>query len=241
MKSKLCVGERLSPNYTKNRTSKIKYIVIHHMAGIMSAESCCNIFMKPERKASANYCIGKDGEIWSSVPEEFRAWTTGNASVDHAGITIEVSNSSLGPSWLVSDKVYQSLIALCVDICQRYNITPIFTGKKESSTLQAHRWYQATLCPGPYLYDKFPRIALDITQRLGMSQPPMSAPVEKPATFLVKVNCEILNVRKGPSTTYPITTTVKRGEVYTITEKIGEWGRLKSGAGFINLNYTVQC
>lgn len=237
-KSKLCAGERISPNYTKKRTNTIQCIVVHHMAGVMSAETCCNIFMNPARKASANYCIGKDGEIWCSVPEEGRAWTSGNASIDHRSITIEVSNSSLGPNWLVSDKVYNSLVALCVDICQRYHITPVFTGKKESSTIQAHRWYQSTLCPGPYLYDKLGQLALDIAKHLNMSQPTISAQQETKAC-IVRVACANLNVRKGPGTNYPVTTGVHQGELYTIVEETADgWGKLKSGAGWIKLEYT---
>lgn len=238
MTSKLCTGHLLSPNYTKKRTAKIKNIVVHHMAGVMSAETCCKLFVKPERKASANYCIGKDGEVWECVPEEYRAWTTG-ASIDHSSITIEVSNSSLGPSWLVSDKVYNSLVALCEDICQRYNITPAFTGKKESSTIQAHRWYQATLCPGPYLYGKLPQLALDIQGRLSLQESKPAEPTHDEA-FIVKVNCEVLNVRTGPGTGYQIATTVHRGEAYTIVDTMGDWGKLKSGAGWICLYYTVR-
>lgn len=243
MKSSLCVGEILSPNYTKTRTSKIKSIVVHHMAGVMSAETCCNIFLNPARKASANYCIGKDGEIFCSVEEEHRAWTTGNAGIDHQSITIEVSNSSLGPNWLVSDKVYSSLVALCVDICKRYNIIPSFTGRKQDSTIQAHRWYQATLCPGPYLYGKLGQLALDIQKRIGISESIQPEPIDPGnAPYIVRVTCDVLNIRKGPGTNYPVVGTVKRKEAYTIVETIGgEWGRLKSGVGFICLRYTEKC
>lgn len=57
---------------------------------------------------------------------------------------------------------------------------------------------------------------------------------------LVKVDTDALNVRKGPGTQYGIVTTVKRGDVYTIVEMSGNWGRLKSGVGWINTKYTKQ-
>ena len=57
---------------------------------------------------------------------------------------------------------------------------------------------------------------------------------------MVKINTAVLNVRKGPGTNYPITTTVKRDQVYTIVEEKGGWGKLKSGAGWISLYYTVK-
>ena len=58
----------------------------------------------------------------------------------------------------------------------------------------------------------------------------------RPAPFTVRVLCDELNVRSGPGTEHKINMTVAKGGVYTVTEKRGNWGRLKSGAGWINLN-----
>ena len=54
--------------------------------------------------------------------------------------------------------------------------------------------------------------------------------------FTVKIVCDELNVRNGPGTQHAVNMTVGRGGVYTVTEKRGNWGRLKSGAGWINLS-----
>ncbi len=59
-------------------------------------------------------------------------------------------------------------------------------------------------------------------------------------TYLVKVNTDVLNIRSGAGTNYPIKGTVKRGDVYTIVETKGNWGKLKSGAGWICLDYTIK-
>lgn len=58
--------------------------------------------------------------------------------------------------------------------------------------------------------------------------------------YLVRINTEILNVRSGPGTGNPIKTTVRRGQVYTIVDEVNGWGKLKSGAGYICLAYTVN-
>lgn len=57
---------------------------------------------------------------------------------------------------------------------------------------------------------------------------------------LVKITASILNVRKGPGVNHQVTTTVKQNDVYTIVEKANGWGKLKSGAGWISLNYTTS-
>ena len=54
------------------------------------------------------------------------------------------------------------------------------------------------------------------------------------------VNCSVLNVRSGAGTSYPVVTTVKSNEVYTIVDESNGFGKLKSGAGWISLSYTKK-
>lgn len=58
--------------------------------------------------------------------------------------------------------------------------------------------------------------------------------------YLVKVTASVLNVRAGAGLNYKVKTTVKRDEVYTIVEVKNGWGKLKSGAGWISLDYTKK-
>lgn len=59
--------------------------------------------------------------------------------------------------------------------------------------------------------------------------------------YTVKITASLLNVRAGAGTEHKINTCVKSGEVFTIVEESGGWGKLKSGAGWINLKYTAKC
>ena len=64
-----------------------------------------------------------------------------------------------------------------------------------------------------------------------------------PATkfpYLVIIDTDVLNVRAGASTSTKVTAQVKRGQVYTIVAEDGEWGKLKSGVGWIHLGYTKK-
>ena len=58
--------------------------------------------------------------------------------------------------------------------------------------------------------------------------------------YLVKVTASILNVRAGAGTGYKVNTTVRQGQVYTIVDEQNGWGKLKSGAGWIYLDYTKK-
>ena len=58
--------------------------------------------------------------------------------------------------------------------------------------------------------------------------------------FRVEVTATELSVRKGASAKTDEVCVLKRGEVYTIIKVSGNWGKLKSGAGWIYLNYTEK-
>lgn len=64
--------------------------------------------------------------------------------------------------------------------------------------------------------------------------------------YLVKVNTSALNIRAGAGTNYNKTGCITNGGVYTIiAESAGQgsdkgWGKLKSGAGWISLDYCIK-
>ena len=177
--SKLVNYTQLSPNCSV-RSGKISKITIHHMAGNLTVERCGSEFAKTSRQASSNYGIGTDGRIALYVDEAYRAWTTSSRANDDVAVTIEVANSVAADPWPVSDAAYESLIRLCVDICQRNGIAALnYTGDK-TGNLTAHRWFAATLCPGPYLYERFPAIAAEVNKRLAAgSIYPITEPIEE--------------------------------------------------------------
>ena len=152
-------------NSTYNKSGAVTKITIHHMAGKMKAKDCANMHYKSSG-SSANYYIGYDGEICLGVEESRRAWTTSSRDNDYVAITIEVSNDINKEPWTVSDKSYESLIKLCVDICKRNGIEQIeYTGDK-GGNLTMHKWFASTACPGTYLSSKFGEIANRINAEL---------------------------------------------------------------------------
>lgn len=70
-----------------------------------------------------------------------------------------------------------------------------------------------------------------------------SSNASKPATsasYLVKVTADALNIRKGPGTNYGTNGSITNKGTYTIVQTQGNWGKLKSGAGWICLDYTKK-
>ena len=58
--------------------------------------------------------------------------------------------------------------------------------------------------------------------------------------YVVRVTADSLNIRKGPSVSYSVVGEIGKGEAYTIVATQNGWGKLKSGAGWINLSYTQR-
>lgn len=235
------VVEASSSNYTQGRRGyKVCKITPHHMAGVLSAESCGRIFQNPNRQASSNYGIGNDGKIACYVGEENRAWTSGNRTNDCQAITIEVSNCENGGDWRISEAAWNSLVNLCVDICKRYGFRLTYDGTPNGS-LTRHNMFQNTNCPGKYLQSRFQELANTVNARLDGGSTPQPTPEPTPSgAYLVKVTTDALNIRQGVGTGTPVVGCIRDKGTYTIVETQGNWGKLKSGAGWICLDYTKR-
>ena len=158
-----------SSNYTVGRSGrKIEYIAIHHMAGILSAKQCGNIFAKAGRGGSSHYGIGKDGEVGLYVDEANTAWTNSNWDSNCKSVTIETSNCEVGGEWKVSDKVLSKLIELVADIAKRNKLGKLVKGKN----VVWHSMYTATSCPGKYLLSKMDYIAEQANKINGQASKP---------------------------------------------------------------------
>ena len=168
----------LSPNHSGKRTMPIDRISIHCMAGNLSEESCGSLFSKTTRQASSNYGIGSDGRIGLYVDEANRSWCTSSSANDQRAITIEVANTVAAHPWPVSDKAYDALIKLCVDICKRNGKNKLvwfpdkdtalaYEPKAGEMLLTVHRWFAAKACPGDDLFNDHPDIVTKVNAQLG--------------------------------------------------------------------------
>lgn len=256
---------KISPNKTSPRKSKIDMIAIHCVVGQVSVESLGAEFAKSSKRASSNYGIGKDGKIGMYVEEKDRSWCTGGtdkngnpirvngisgADIDQRAITIEVASDTTSP-YAITDAAYKSLIELCVDICKRNGIEELkwkgdksLVGKVDQQNIAVHRWFAYKDCPGDYIYNRLGQIAAEVNARLKneQSKPETSEPT---SNYMVKVDISNLYIRKGPGTNYQTNGFTGKGVFTIVDETSGQgsskgWGKLKSGAGWISLDYAKK-
>ena len=189
MNSSLVSYIQLSPNNSGRRTAKVDTITPHCVVGQCTVQSLGNWFAKKTTKASSNYGIGKDGKVGLYVNEDCRSWCSSNASNDNRAVTIECASDAKAP-YAFNDCVYNKLIDLCVDICQRYGkkkllwfgdkkITLSHVIKEDEMVITVHRWFAAKACPGDWLMLRMKDLADTVTKRLGGEtvQPKIEQPV----------------------------------------------------------------
>lgn len=192
-----------SPNKNSPRMSNIDTVTIHCMAGDLSVESCGALFANSNRQASSNYGIGSDGRIACYVGEEDRSWCSSNRANDNRAITIEVANDGGAETgWHVSDKAYDALISLLVDICRRNNIDKLVWSEskderinhKNGCNMTVHRDFANKSCPGDYLYSLHSKIASDVNSKLGVDT---SANTDEVASKLYRVQVGSFSIKSN--------------------------------------------
>ena len=231
--SPLVAYTKISPNRNAPRNQPITKITIHHMAGIMSVEQFGGLVANPARQMSSNYCIGSDGRIGLFCPESDRSWCSSSAWNDNRAITIEVSNCQVGEPWAISDKVYDSLIKLCVDICKRNGIKKLeFTGDRNGS-LTYHYMFAATACPATWIKNHTQDICNKVNAQLNNTTPAKVEPKELYTKTLTSGTPIYKEIGK------PMTGSINATTKYTIIEEktVGniKYGKLKSGAGWVEI------
>lgn len=263
--SSLATYTRITKNKTSPRNHAIDTITIHCIVGQWTAKQGCDYFATTNRQCSANYVVGKDGSIGLSVDEKDRSWCSSNGTNDNRAITIEVASDTTHP-YAVTAKAYAALLDLVTDICKRNGIKKLVwsTNKNDrvnhrnGCNMTVHRDFANKACPGEYLYSRHGEIAAEVNRRLqgasnggGVVVTPPAA--EKPTggttgatvtPYLVRVKIANLNIRKGPGTNYGATGYIRPGIYTIVAESTGKgaakWGKLKSGAGWISLDYATK-
>lgn len=246
--SGLVAVKKLSPNHSGKKTHSIDRISPHCVVGQCTAEGLGDWFGKSSTKASSNYGIDRNGRVGLYVEEKNRSWCTSSNSNDQRAITIECASDTREP-YTMNNKVYETLIKLCTDICKRNGKKKLlwlgdktralnYTPKSDEMIITVHRWFANKSCPGDWLYSRLGDVAKRVTANLNSTQPSTTGSTQVP--FTVKVLISNLNYRSEPSMNGQVKGQTGKG-TFTIIEVNNGWGKLKSGVGWIYLNNPSYC
>lgn len=220
--SSLAKAAYLSPNHSGTRTHSIDRITPHCVVGQLSGAGLGGCFRSKSRQASCNYGIGTAGDIVLIVEEKNRSWCSSSNANDQRAVTIECASDTKNP-YAMNTNVWNSLVKLCVDICNRNGKKKLiwFWGKTKSlnynpapteMVLTVHRWFANKACPGDWLYSRLGTLATEVTRQLGggSATPATPSKPSNPASkkgkttpqWVGEVTASTLNVRMGPGVSY---------------------------------------
>lgn len=266
----------LTPNkYSRPQIplKEVKKIAVHYVGNPnTSALANRNYFENCKeggRYVSSHYIVGLKGEVIQCIPTDEWSYCTNQAN----GYSISIECCHPKSDGIFNDSTYVSLCELCAMLLKKFNLTTNdlirhyqITGKQcpihwcptkyQSEAVATARWnrfkqdVQTVIDGGKVTRNN----TVDITEasvKGNTTKPTISPNTKLPYQIkVIDTDKAGLNVRSGAGTYYPIVTTVKYGEVYTIVDEknVGNstWGLLKSYStkrnGWINVgeNYVTK-
>ena len=139
-----------------------------------------------------------------------------------------IADLSLQLDWLWTELTgpYKNVLNRLKSAKTVYEASTIVLTQFECPADQSEAVKQKRASYSQYFYDKY-------SGRPGPSPAPLPP-------YIVRITADELNVREGPGTQYPIMQTVHEKEAFTIVREQDGWGFLKSGVGWICLEYTER-
>lgn len=216
------------------------------------------------RQVCVHAFIGKlaNGSVatYQTLPWDMRGWHGGSGlkgCVNDTHIGFEICEDGLNDP-VYFNAAYNEAVELCAYLCKMLSLDPlkdgVIIGHYEGATrgiATSHGDPQNWFSKHGKSMDTF-RAAVK-TAMGGTTPAPAPKPTPTPTTpttpanvpYVVKVTADTLNIRKGPGTNYGVAGAIKDKGAYTIVEEASgtgakRWGKLKSGVGWISLDYTQK-
>jgi hypothetical protein len=249
--------------YKTNRTIKVKGLMLHSVG---CSQPSASVFVNSWNRSGVAACVhafidANNGTVYQTLPWNHRGWHGGGKSNNtHIGVemcepsTIKYSG---GATFKDTDPVatkkavlrtYNAAVELFAYLCKEYDLNPL---TDIVSHREGHALGIATNHGDPeHLWSKF-SLTMDGFRKAVQAQMGQGDVVTPPKTesavtgdsvvsYKVRVTASALNIRSGAGTNHKIVGCIRDKGVYTIVDEDGSWGKLKSGAGWISLNYTKK-
>ncbi len=184
--------------------------------------------------------IGKlaDGSIatYQTLPWNHRGWHSGSGkkgSANNTHISFEICEDGLKDKKYF-DAVYKEAVELTAMLCKQFKLDPLADGVVICHSEGYSRGIASGHSDVMHWFPKHGKsmddFRADVAKAMGRKLPPLP--------YRVAVTANSLNIRRGPGVSYSVNGIIQNKGIYRIVETKNGWGKLKSGAGWINLSYT---
>lgn len=215
----------------------VKKVVLHYVGNPRSSAMANRNYFENQksggRYVSSHYIVGLEGEILRCVPENEVAYCSNQANT--YSISIECCHPDATGKF--TEETTDSAAELCAYLLKKYGLTV--------NDLIRHYDVTGKQCPLWFVPTKYQSTDVANARWAGFKAfvsektECETAPAAQGTSFKVRILDDALNIRKAAGVGNPIVGVIHKGEVYTIVDikKVGssEWGKLKSGLGWINI------
>ena len=209
--------------------SAVKYIVIHYTAGNGdTAIAECNYFKNGNtRSAGAHFFVDQTGACYQSIPINRSAWSVGGfyTKANGAGSYYNICTNFNSVSIELCDNLKKDPSAKQIAATKTL-VKYIQSQCPNAKTIIRHWDVNGKCCPA--------RMVGTNNTKWNSFKKAITASGSVP--YLMKIT-KAAGVRPKPSWTSKKTMVLYPGGSYTIVEETKSWGKLKSGAGWVNKGY----
>ena len=191
---------------------------------------------------------------WQNLPLTQQGWHAADGSGNGNTRTIAIECIMSGKGTAEDKAAEDNAARIAADLLKTYGlgIDCLFThthwlnvrdgrkGSVDQLNVMRHPYKMCPLYILPHWQDFKAKVAAYMGEGVSKSEAPEQVQEFEPVQFLVKIVDDDLNIRSGAGTEFPVVGKVFKGYVFTIVDTAksrdgGTWGRLKSGAGWINI------
>lgn len=251
-----------SSNYTNLSSRTVEYLVFHYTGNSKDTASAnCNYFMNNSNLgASAHYFVD-DTSIWQSVDVNDRAWHCGTSGTYYHSTcrnanSIGIEMCCTAGNYRISDTTKENAAQLGAALCKYLGITDVdkyvvrhwdVTHKNCPAQMAGNNnaeWTAFKTRIKKILNSKSTTVSTNTDANTKKSTTSSSA--DNFESYKIRVTADVLNIRAGAGTNYKKIGSINNKGIYTIVkESAGKgstkgWGKLKSGIGWISLDYVKK-
>lgn len=191
------------------------------------------------KSCPGNWLYARLGDLASQVTAKLGGSSSG-ASAPSTPSTSTAQKNSNFPSAPFTVQVLISDLNIRKGAGMNYATTGSYTGKGSFTITTVQNGWGKLKSGAGWIYLENASY-VKIGSHIGSSASTPNAPTSS-GSYKVKVTADVLNIRKGAGTNYGTNGAIKDKGIYTIVAEASgtgatKWGKLKSGAGWISLDY----
>lgn len=224
-------------NHESRNGQAVKYIVLHYTGNRSdTAWANANYFKGGNRGASAHFFVDAEN-IYQSVEESNAAWHVGKnygsgnlfgQCTNKNSIGIEMCSTN---SKIPTDTINRA-VSLTRYLMQKYGVPADHVVRHYDVCSKSCPGWAGWIPPNESLWKAF-KAQIGSAGTTKNTSKKKTKTKKRTVPFKVQVLIDDLNIRKGAGTNYGRTGKYTGKGTFTIIETSGDWGKLKSGAGWI--------